>query len=463
MTNKAIDKIMLQSKNGYNFPKFIAEGVMIKLPESPYQAPENHGWLKWKEKFEIDALVVGKNNIKREGQSTGSFNYLLAVGPISIELSDLIRAKDKSAVVEYKDKFYNFVGKSDNTNQKVGIGNILRVAAEDVNEFTTDNPEYRYYGVYVAVVLQAVPEKSVPDGLQVLSRLAELTPKRESMIKSDDDVRQAIIDGKMSKEIYKTLAQNKEPLSNEWYIDYREGDAWAQSHIRGITDEEVADYQSKKKSLAEIFDRHSVHIDLRIDFGLSTLTQFVFTDNTVGDLILMMSGGKTTNKVGKIAQSHSMMIVKPSAEEPQKFNKTDIKIEPAIDSEGAEALDEIQIMNGSYMIKAGGVGASSQRNAWMGLIWTGKVKSGVQRNDLHELFLFSDDNNKLLDGRMVIKALTDGKTNRWEVWMATTDEKPMDPILHADTGHFYPVPAEKVTKLGRDSYKEESQKLYREK
>ena len=36
----------------------------------------------------------------------------------------------------------------------------------------------------------------------------------------------------------------------------------------------------------------------------------------------------------------------------------------------------------------------------------------------------------------------------------------MDPIYHSDTSHYWPIPAEKIKKFGRDAYREESKKMY---
>ena len=95
---KAKDKIMGYAHKGGPYPKHIAEGVMIKLLNTHYEVPQDHGACKWKEKYEIDCLVVGEKEIIREGKKTGNWNYELAVGPIDKEWAEAIGKKDKKAV-----------------------------------------------------------------------------------------------------------------------------------------------------------------------------------------------------------------------------------------------------------------------------------------------------------------------------------------------------------------------------
>ena len=458
---KAVKKIMDFSHKGGAFPKHIAEGVMIKLLSEPYEVPQNHSWVKWKEKFEIDALVVGKHEIIREGKKTGNYNYELAVGPIGKEWAEAIRKKDKKAVIEFKGKFYNWIGKSDNTKIDIPIGSILRVASEDINRFETDDPRYPYYKGYVNVVLQPVPEKNKPDGMHVLERLSQLTPRRESFVEKSikDDLKISIERGEMPKKIYEKYAKKNEPLPQEFYVDYREGRAWMQTHIRGLEPEEVEKYKKGKISLAELFEKHSIHIDLRMNLGLEKLIQWVITDNDVESYFKMLKGELVETAGGEKNVAKSMAIVKPSAEEPQgEIKKAKELKEPAITESGAKLLEKYQIKEGSYLIPPGEVGTTPYRWAWMGLIWTGKVKAGVQREDYHEYFFYPDDslpklNKELLNGMFVIRAFKrqGGKGAYWQIWKST-EGMPADPVKHKDRGHYYPIPAEKLKHIGREHY-----------
>jgi len=282
--------------------------------------------------------------------------------------------------------FYNFLGKSDNTKIDIKLGEILRVSAEDVNKFPTENPEYPYYKTYVAVVLAPVPEKDKPDKMFVLERLSEFTPRRERLVEKavKDDVKISIDEGKITKEIYKTYAKENEPLPKEFYNDPREGEAFAQSHIRGLEPEDVEAYKKKKIGLAELFTKHSIHIDLRMKLGEKKLIQWVITAQNTEKYIRMLKGEYEETAAGVKQPTKAMAIVKPSAEEPEmkEIKKTEELKEPSISEKGAKLLEEIQIPGG-YFIHPGEVGSSQYKYAYMGLIWRGKVKTGVSRKDYH--------------------------------------------------------------------------------
>jgi len=458
---KAKDKIMGYAHKGGPYPKYIAEGVMVKLLNTPYEVPQDHGACKWKEKYEIDCLVVGKEEIIREGKKTGNWNYELVVGPIDEEWAEAIGRKDKKAVTEFKGKFYNHIGKSDNTKQDVAIGSILRVASEDVNSYETDVPKYPYYKAYVSVVLQPVPEKNVPDKIFVLERLSGFTPRREALVEKGikDDVKISIDEGKIPKEIYKTHAKENEPLPKEFYNDYREGEAFMQTHIRGLEPEEVEKYKKGKITLAKLFEGHSIHLDDRMSFsGLKRLVQWVITDNNVESYLRMLKGELVETASGVKNVAKSFALVKPSAEEPGMVKKIEGIKEPSISKKGAKILADLQIVKGSYFISPGEVGATAYKYAWMGLIWRGKVKSGIGRKDYHEYFYYPDEklpekNKELVKGRYVVKAFKrpKGAGNYWQIWKAT-EGFPADPIEHKDSGYYILVPAGELKAIGREHY-----------
>jgi len=458
---KAKDKIMGYAHKGGPYPKHIAEGVMIKLLNTPYEVPQDHGACKWKEKYEIDCLVVGEKEIIREGKKTGNWNYELAVGSIDKKWAEAIGRKDKKAVIEFREKFYNHIGKSDNTKQDVAIGSILRVASEDVNSYETDDPKYTYYKAYVSVVLQPVPEKNTPDKMFVLERLSEFTPRREALVEKGikDDVKISIEAGKIPKEIYKEHAKENEPLPKEFYNDYLEGNAFIQTHIRGLEPEEVEEYKKGKMTLAELFEGHSIHLDDRMSFtGLKRLVQWVITDNDVESYLHMLKGELVETASGVKNVAKSFALIKPSAEEPETLKKIEGIKEPSISKKGAKILADLQIVKGSYFISPGEVGATAYKYAWMGLIWRGKVKSGIGRKDYHEYFYYpgenlTEKNKELVKGRYVFKAFKrpKGAGNYWQVWKAT-EGFPADPIEHKDSGYFVLVPARDLKAIGREHY-----------
>jgi hypothetical protein len=153
-----------------------------------------------------------------------------------------------------------------------------------------------------------------------------------------------------------------------------------------------------------------------------------------------------------------MAIVKPSAQEPTAIKKAEEFKEPAISKRGAELLAEYQILDGSYIIQPGEVGTTPYKAAWMGLIWVGKVKAGIQRDDYHEYFFMPDErlkekNKSLLNGQFVIRAFKreGGKGAYWQIWKST-EGMPADPVKHKDRGHYYPIPANKLKHIGREHY-----------
>ncbi len=459
---RAMNKIMGYAHKGGAFPKHISEGIMVKRLDAPYQAPQAKSWAKWKERFEVDALVVGKHEIIREGKPTDNFNYELAVGPISKEWADAIAAKDKKAVIERGGKWYNWIGKTDNTKQKVAEGKILRVASEDINKFETAEPKFPYYKAYISVVLQPVPEKSVPDKMAVLERLSVMTAPREAMVEKGvkEDVGASVEAGKIPKEIYDEHAKPNEPLPKEFYNAPREGRTWMQTHIRGLEPEQVKAYKAGKISMGEMLEGHSIHVDIRMNLGEKKLIQWVVTDNQVKDYLNMLRGTRVPTAAGVMNVAKSFALVKPSAEEPQEIRKVAPGLkEAAINPAGARVLADLQIKAGSYFIPAGGVGATAFRDTWMGLIWRGTVRTGVQRKDYHEYFFTPEkglpkDNAQLLNGRFVVKAFKRkaGKGNYWQIWKAVDKPVPADPIEHKDGGYLFPVPAEELTRMGREFY-----------
>jgi len=443
------------------FPHKISEGVVIKRLDGIYIAPQNPNWAKYKEKYEVDNLVWGIHEIIREGKKTDNYNYDLCAGPISEEWANAILAKDKKAAIEYKGKWYLALGKSDNTKVKCKIGDILRTAAEDVNRFETDDPRYPYYKTYVAIVMQKVPEKDVPDKPFVLERLSEFTPRRETFVEKGikDDVKISIEEGKIPKEIYKEHAKENEPLPKEFYNDYREGEAFIQTHIRGLEPEEVEEYKKGKITLAKLFEGHSIHLDDRMSFsGLKRLVQWVITDNNVESYLRMLKGELVETASGVKNVAKSFALVKPSAEEPGMVKKIEGIKEPSISKKGAKILADLQIVKGSYFISPGEVGSTAYKYAWMGLIWRGKVKSGIGRKDYHEYFYYPDEklpekNKELVGGRYVVKAFKrpKGAGNYWQVWKCT-EGFPADPIEHRDSGYYILVPAKDLKAIGRERY-----------
>jgi phosphoribosyl 1,2-cyclic phosphodiesterase len=140
-----------------------SEGAMIFDSESKWTSrPINFAWSKWKKQQEIDVLVVGKER-KENG-----YSYLAAIGPLN---EDAASSLPKMKVAEARGKKWLVLGHTHISDVDVSENDVLRVRVLEV----------RKYGQYDYGFMNAVPmyppEKSVPDGLDVASRLAVETHK----------------------------------------------------------------------------------------------------------------------------------------------------------------------------------------------------------------------------------------------------------------------------------------------
>jgi len=267
---------------------------------------------------------------------------------------------------------------------------------------------------------------------------------------------------RIPEEIYEEIAEELRPLPKICYVNYDEGIAWAQMHIRGLDPDDTQAYQRGKLSFAKLIEGHSIHVDLRMKFK-NAFVQWVITQNAIPDYFDTLIGRRDP-RTGNV--SKGLAIVKPSAQEPSTTVKAEKEL--IIGPEDAKLIEKYVLFDKSYIIEAGDVGATAYKDAYMCAIWLGKVKAGVQRPDLHEYFLYPSGklpkrNKELFNGRFIIRCFRAGKDKRWWVWKATDDPFPMDSILHADCGHYYPIKAEELKKFGREAYRDESVSLFRKK
>ena len=302
------------------------------------------------------------------------------------------------------------------------------------------------------------------DGTYELSKKEDISPATSL---TSDMILKWVDEKKIPNPVYSSIAKDNTPLPNELYVDQRSGKAWAQLHWRGISDEQYKSYKSGKSELWEILVGQSMHIDLRIDYGLEKLVQYVITESDLQSIYRMMIGEHRETAGGIMNVQHSYVTSKPSGEPPEgpdKFYKSEEEKLPSIDEEGAKLATEIIIDSGSYWIEPGQIGSTTNTYSYMSLIWLGKVITGVERHDLHELFLFKSKANKdILNGKFTIKCLNDGQSNRWEIWKSISNLKAMDSIQHNDCGYHYLVPSEKVDGIGREFYRKMSVDLFNKK
>ena len=77
------------------------------------------------------------------------------------------------------DEYLLYFGKSNATKIVCEVGDVLRVASEEV--LKTDNNGYPYYRGYISVPFEKIPEKNVSDTLDVLDKLSSFQSKRIPM------------------------------------------------------------------------------------------------------------------------------------------------------------------------------------------------------------------------------------------------------------------------------------------
>jgi len=490
-----IAEIFRGAKNGR--PKYASEGIMIKRLNHPYECPQNKGWAKTKYYHELDLRIIEKKTVKG---TKNVYNYYLgydipkeyATAYLDMTTKDwygIVKCfKDGKIIATGKDckdylnkegyKFIAFMGKSDNSKETtpLKVGDILRIAAEEVLKFeNSKNPKYPRYSFYIGRVLEPIPEKNVTDSIAVIDKLSSFEPKRipidelkhikemveKSMKITKSQILEWVEEGKIPKDVYKSIAKDNQPLPKDFYVDYDEGIAWAQMHIRGLNPEDTKAYKSGKLSFVDLIDGHSIHVDLRMKFK-KRFIQWVITQDKIKDYFDTIIG-RIDSKTGNV--SKGLAIVKPSAEEPTKTIKKSKEDELIISKEDAKKIEEYVLFNKSYIIPAGEVGSTAYKDAFMCTIWLGNVKAGLQREDAHEYFLspnseIPDKNKELFNGRFIVRAFKADKDKRWWIWKATNNPKPLDPIEHADTGHYYPIPADKIKEFGRERHRDESKRKY---
>lgn len=494
-------------------PKFVAEGVMIKLLNHSYEYPTNHGWGKMKEWYEIDLRVIEKNLVK---DTNDVYNYVVGYDIDRDEAFTILEKstkdwygkvalimKDKTVKIgrEIKEDddgiFCIIAGKTDNAKEidKIEIGDIIRIAAEEVMHYEEDDVER--FSFYIGRFLQKVPEKNVTDKKEVLRKLASFQPKRipleelrhwrkklkmcptckalildevctecfcaKNELLTKENIAKWIKQGYIDEDAYEKLAKPNEPLDKLYNHNEFGRFAWLQMHFRGIDPDDRKKYEEGKISLAKLIEGHSIHLDLRMKSS-EGLIQWVITQDDVKDYLETLLGERD-EKTGNV--SKGLAIVKPSAEEPSGEKAKELK-EPIIGPDDAKILAKYILMDYSYFIDAGDIGATVYKDALMATVWLGQVDFGVQRQDCHEYFFKPSENipkrnKELLNGRYIVRCFKAGNDRRWWFWKACDDPFPMDPIEHSDIGALFPVKEDKVERFGHDEYVKQSKQLFKEK
>jgi hypothetical protein len=384
--------------------------------------------------------------------------------------------KDKTDSLEVLEKLSKFQPKRVPIKEISRIDNQHPTTQEDVispsgsvDEEPRENPPGEE-------VLQSINKSyKYPIDMASLIKLAEATSK---------EVLEWVEKKRIPKKIYDELAEPLKPLPSKLYVDYKKGEAILQMHFRGIEEDKFKAVKNKEMPLWKALVGQSVHMDFRITYPeLDKMVQFVITENDIQSMVRMLKGDKRKTKGGIMNVQHSLVVSKPSGEPPigpDRFYKSeDVESEsskpeeysPSVDEEGAKLAESLDIGNPlkedrSFWMEPGEVGATKNTYSYMMLIWIGDVETGCERHDLHELFLTTNESKEdIFEGRFIIKCLQGPENKRWEIWKAISEKgkKPMDPIKHSDIGYHYLVPAEKVDDIGREVFREMSQKRYKSK
>ncbi|RLG20762.1 hypothetical protein DRN74_04695 [Candidatus Micrarchaeota archaeon] len=235
----------------------------------------------------------------------------------------------------------------------------------------------------------------------------------------------------------------------------------SQWHIRGIKPEDKEAFDKGEISFEEMILRHSLHQDLRWKLnGVSVLPQCTITESDMKSYVRGMLGQLNPEQKGPANVQKVKVIPKVEVAKPT-MPKSKIK-EFLIDKEGAKLINKIIIHETSYWISPGEIGSLPYTWAYMGTVWTGKVATGDERGDFHELFFYPDKdlpepNRKFFDGRFILRAFRGeaargGKT--WWLWKSTKNPYPQNPWCYCDQGEHEVLPLDKIKHWGHEDYPE---------
>jgi len=235
----------------------------------------------------------------------------------------------------------------------------------------------------------------------------------------------------------------------------------SQWHIRGIKPEDKEAYDKGKMSFEEMILHHSLHQDLRWKLnGISVLPQCTITESDMESYVRGMLGQLNPEQKGPANVQKVKVIPKVEIAKPT-MPKSNMK-EFLIDEKGAKLINKIIIHETSYWISPGEIGSLAYSWAYMGTIWTGRVETGLERFDIHELFFYPDDdlpelNREFFDGRFILRAFKGeaargGKT--WWMWKSTKNPYPQNPWCYCDQGEHEVLPLDKIKHWGHEDYPE---------
>lgn len=266
----------------------------------------------------------------------------------------------------------------------------------------------------------------------------------EGLIKATYEEKQRALSTEDYNALLKETDYKNKALPNKYYVNHKEGDYWAQFHIKGITPSEYKDYKDGKIPLWRTFVNHPMHIDVRAKFETDDLIQFVIQEKSVNSYLKVLEGqvDSNTKRVAK-----GLVVVKSSED-----NKDSILTPTA-----AKKIAKYIIESKSQWIGPNEAGASINGWGFLGTIVTGEISTGTLRPDWKELFLTPDEtlqskNKSLLSGRWILKALNEPE-HFWLTFKATKDTLPANPYEKMDSGDYQILPATDLKKFNTQDYK----------
>jgi len=458
-----------------------SEGAIVSVADMTIQdKQDNMKMLKIKNLKELDVMIV-----RTVRNAAGSYNHVVAAGPYPAKCGRIVLERKPKKAFEKDGKVYAVLGKTFNTTINPGKFKIIRINVLEVVKEPVEDTGCYTYSFMTAKVLAPLPERSSPDSLNILDRLAKETlPKKiEKFVRRRGDswcvldsegkpikcysirefgeegakekanrLHRAIMAskarrGKIKKveelipELYRELAKEGEPLPEKYYKFHPDCKPcrWVlQKHEPGrkveagpekpLIEEEVRKEVLESELFRNLISKSIVDGDIILKFR----------DHL--DLRIQIGKNKAVGWGLHPPQKVPGGVVGEFIRRLKSHKQTQSAAKLLMEGKALNWLDVGK--KGRVEIPAGKPGASRVRTAYIEAIDWGTVKFGVQRKDLHEYFFKSEKG--ILEGRFIARVLKVGDKLNWYLWKPK-DQKPMNPILHNDEGYPYVILNEDLT------------------
>ncbi len=412
-----------------------SEGAMIKSMKSQYPlSGMTSKWIKFKVEADIDAEVLEVHQVK----NSKAKNYLC-----------IIRTGKGDPIP---------IGRTYNTSIDAKVGDIIRVAFGNLNEYTDPKTEKVWYNWVFPRVIEPREDKTKPDNNLTAKNLVEETngekgvkpyPKRYSKLLEDiarveklNDFLEDYPDIELAD-----MARAMDFTSEELGEIMRDNPAkWGNSaRLNGIFDADpFLTPGSEDKKWGFVVQNHfrgrSVHQDIRLErpsFLVGYTLNIQKEGNPKDDIDTMEKAKKFASNKTNVknfkqgTQGAQQIVVEKKAPEPLPWLKFEGVMEP------------------------GQVGATKENEGVFDIVATGEVEFGTQKPHFREYWLHDTKKTYGYNGRLVFRLLK----NIWKseltgkgkfVWMAwfTKDQDPY--IISKRAVDLGVMPPEGLSWLPRD-------------